>query len=288
MQYDAKDDDGSRYLVVDPLAERDTYYTPKAQFQTTECGGGKYLCLEPLSLRDYFLAAGYPAGGSKQTVKLEHSFYTEDDTRYHWTIKCESDTLNSCMLIPRRFNGAYMITDNWGGSGHGGGHYDGTCGQDSTNINAKWRVHAPNPSDGQVQIYENSNAGNTEQLVKYSTFIGVSQTHETSSTVSSSTSMEIGGAFKAFSASVSTTIENSWTTTDTSTYEASKKIEHDLTIPPRTRVVLKQLTGYYDGEFTVGDDSYTIEEHPMDSGATRTFKFQPSRGKGKTSEKEEL
>ena len=47
--------------------------------QTTECGGGKYLCLEPLSLRDYFLSAGYPAGGSKETVKLEHSFYTEDD-----------------------------------------------------------------------------------------------------------------------------------------------------------------------------------------------------------------
>ena len=42
-----------------------------------------------------------------------------------------------------------MITDNWGGKGHGG-HYDATCGQDDTAMNAFWRVHAPNPTDGQV------------------------------------------------------------------------------------------------------------------------------------------
>ena len=34
-QNDAQDDDGSRYLYVDNLAERDTYYTPRVQFQVS-------------------------------------------------------------------------------------------------------------------------------------------------------------------------------------------------------------------------------------------------------------
>jgi hypothetical protein len=59
-------------------------------------------------------------------------------------------------------------------------------------------------------VYQNTNTGTTEQKAQYSTTIGVSQTHETGQTMTSSTSVEIGGAFKALSASASTTIESSW------------------------------------------------------------------------------
>lgn len=288
-QIDNQDSDGNRYLYVDELAERDTYYTPRVQFQTTVCGGGKYLCLESVSLRNYYLAAGFPPGESKHTVKMTYSTYTEDNNQFHWTIKCDSDTLDNCMFMSRRFadDEWHMIADEWGGSGHDG-HFDASLGTEDSRTHAYWRVHAPNPTDGQNQIYENTNTGSTEQLVKYSTKVGVSQTTETSNTVSSSTSMEIGASFKAFSSSVSSTIENSWTTTDTTTYEASKTVEHDIKIKARTRLVMKQLKGNYAGAFTVGEDSYTIEEYPLDSGATRTYKMQFSGEKVKTSEKEEL
>jgi len=289
MQNDNKDEDGARYLFVDKLPERDTYYTPKAQFQTTRCGDNAWLCLESLSLPNYYLTAGYPPHADKHTVKLEYSTYPEDNTRYHWTIKCDDDTMEKCMVMSRRFSDDawHMITDDWGGNGHDG-HFDGTLGTDNSKQHAYWRVHAPNPTDGQNQIYENTNTGTVSQLVKYSTKVGVSSSTESSNTVSSSTSIEIGGAFKAFSASASSTISNSWTTTDTKTYEASKTVEHDVTIPPRTRLVMKQLKGNYADEFVVGEDSYTIEEYPLDSGPTRSYKMQGSGGKVKTSEKEEL
>lgn len=60
------------------------------------------------------------------------------------------------------------------------------------------------------QIYSNTNYGNTDQEAQYSTSIGVTQTESTSQTITTTVSTEIGGAFKAFSASVSTSIENSW------------------------------------------------------------------------------
>ena len=44
MQNDATDADGSRYLYVDPLAERDTYYTPKVQFQVSLGRASKLNC----------------------------------------------------------------------------------------------------------------------------------------------------------------------------------------------------------------------------------------------------
>ncbi|EDO40959.1 predicted protein [Nematostella vectensis] len=75
-QIDNKDSDGSRYLFIDPLAERDTYYEPRVQF-VTACDN--YLCLEALSLRDYFLAAGYPPDHDKHTVKLQYSTYPAGD-----------------------------------------------------------------------------------------------------------------------------------------------------------------------------------------------------------------
>lgn len=285
---DATDADGSYYLYVNELPERDTYYQPRVQFQTTLCGGGAYLCLESLAIRDYFLTAGYPAGGSKQTTKLERSVYTEDDTRFHWKIMCESDTLEKCKFVPIRFesDNLVMITDNWGGSGHNGGSYDATCGKED-GAKAYFRVHAPNPTDGQVQIFENTNKGNTPQKATYSTTVGVSQTHETSNSLTSTTSVEIGGAFKAVSASGSQSIEKSWTTTDSSTFESAKTIEHTLTIAPRTRVVLKQLKGNYADAFAVATDVYTIEEHPLDSGATRshTQKISPAKKEVKESEK---
>ncbi len=34
-QNDNTDDDGSRYMFIDQLAERDTYFTPRVQFEVT-------------------------------------------------------------------------------------------------------------------------------------------------------------------------------------------------------------------------------------------------------------
>ena len=60
------------------------------------------------------------------------------------------------------------------------------------------------------EIYSNTNTGTTTQQVQYSVKIGVSQTESTTHTITSTVSLEIGGAFKAFSASASSSIENSW------------------------------------------------------------------------------
>ena len=39
-----------------------------------------------------------------------------------------------------------MIADNWGGSGHNGGHFDGTL-SDKKQSFSYWRVLAPQPKD---------------------------------------------------------------------------------------------------------------------------------------------
>jgi len=79
-QNDNKDHGGSRYLFIDLIAERNTYYEPRVQFQARACAGGKYLCFEPLSLPHYYLTAGFPTGApSKYTVKLQYSTYVDND-----------------------------------------------------------------------------------------------------------------------------------------------------------------------------------------------------------------
>ena len=60
------------------------------------------------------------------------------------------------------------------------------------------------------EVYSNTNTGTTEQEAEYSTTIGVSQTQTTTHTITNTVSVEIGGAFKAFSASASTSIEVAW------------------------------------------------------------------------------
>ena len=60
-------------------------------------------------------------------------------------------------------------------------------------------------------IYDHTNSGAAEQLVKYRITLGVSQTTGTSETLTETTSNEIGFAFKAFSAGHSSSIEQSWT-----------------------------------------------------------------------------
>ncbi|XP_032233916.1 uncharacterized protein LOC116616129 [Nematostella vectensis] len=268
-QNDNLDADGSRYFFIDELPERDTYYHPRVQFMVTECNS--YLCLEPLSLRDYYLAAGFPAGvPNKYTVKLQHSVYPAGDIRFFWKFLCEDETLEKCKVVPIRFEseGWLMVADNWGNpNGYNGGHYDATLGKDLSD--AYFRIHAPNPTDGYNVVYSNSNTGTSEQSASYSVTMGVSKTHTTSHTVTVTVSIEVGGAFKAFSASASTTISNSWATTDSTTFSTSKTVQHSLTLPPRTTIILKQLIGHYAGEFDVGDDQFMIEEIPLDGGPAR-------------------
>ncbi|EDO40956.1 predicted protein [Nematostella vectensis] len=76
-------------------------------------------------------------------------------------------------------------------------------------------------------------------------------------------------------------------TTQSSTFSASKSVKHVLTIPPRTTIILTQLIGNYAKEFEVGEDKYTIEEIPLDSGATRKRKM-PSPPGQPVEEKSEL
>ncbi|XP_015759384.1 PREDICTED: uncharacterized protein LOC107338663 [Acropora digitifera] len=173
------------------------------------CAGGKYLCFEPLSLPHYYLTAGFPTGApSKYTVKLQYSTYVDNDNRFHWKVMCENDKMEKCQFVPVRFesDGWLMVADNWGkDGGYSGGHYDATLGQD---VSKAWfRVHAPNPTDGYREVYSNTNTGTTEQEAEYSTTIGVSQTQTTTHTITNTVSVEIGGAFKAFSASASASIE---------------------------------------------------------------------------------
>lgn len=267
-QNDNKDRDGSRYLWIDLIAERDTYYEPRVQFQTTVCGGGKYLCFEPLSLPNYYLTAGYPPDHPNHVVKLQYSTYVEDDNRFHWKVMCENDKMEKCKFVPVRFesDGYLMVADNWGhDGGYSGGHYDATLGKDGSE--AWFRVHAPNPTDGYNEVFSNTNTGNKTQQAEYSVMIGVSQTESTTHTITSTVSMEIGGAFKAFSASTSSSIEDSWQYASSSTFEVAKTVTHKLKIPGRTKIILKQLIGQYAGEFEVGDDKYLIEEIPLDGGA---------------------
>ncbi|XP_048588855.1 uncharacterized protein LOC5512704 [Nematostella vectensis] len=282
-QIDNKDSDGSRYLFIDPLAERDTYYEPRVQFEVTACDN--YLCLEALSLRDYFLAAGYPPDHDKHTVKLQYSTYPAGDTRFFWTFLCEDLTMERCKVVPKRFenDGWLMVADNKGNPD--GEHYDATCGKEQSD--AYFRIHAPNPTDGYNEIFRSTNTGTTEQTANYMVTTGVTQTEETSSSVTSTVSTEIGGAFKAFSASASSSISSSWSTTQSSTFSASKSVKHVLTIPPRTTIILTQLIGNYAKEFEVGEDKYTIEEIPLDSGATRKRKM-PSPPGQPLEEKSEL
>ncbi|XP_068731564.1 uncharacterized protein [Montipora capricornis] len=269
-QNDNKDRGGSKYLWIDLIAERDTYYEPRVQFQTTACAGGKYLCFEPLSLPNYYLTAGHPTGASKYTVKLQHSTYVDNDNRFHWKVMCENDKMEKCKFVPVRFEseGWLMVADNWGNDwGHDGGHYDATLGKD---VSKAWfRVHAPNPTDGYHEVYSNTNLGTTEQQAEYSTTIGVSQTQTRTHTITNTVSVEIGGAFKAFSASASASIEESWQYASSSTFEAAKTVTHKIKIPGRTKVVLKQLIGKYADMFDVGDDKYQIDEIPLDGGAAR-------------------
>lgn len=266
-QNDNKDDDGSRYLYFDELNERDTYYQPRVQFQAMICREAEFLCFESLSLRDYYLTAGFPASASKFTVKLQRSSYIHDDDRFHWKVKCKNEDMNECKVIPARFesDGYFLVADDWGSvKGYAGGHYDATLNK--TDSNSWFRVHAPNPTDGYKQVYSNTNRGSTDQEAQYSTTIGVSQSQSSTHTLTTSVSVEIGGAFKAFSASASASIENSWENSHSSTFEQAKTVSHTLTIPARTTIVLKQLIGSYAGEFDVADDQYWIEETKLDSG----------------------
>lgn len=60
------------------------------------------------------------------------------------------------------------------------------------------------------EIFNTVNSGSTEQKAKYTATVGVSTTDSKTHTIGTSTSIEIGAAFEVYSASVSTTIDNSW------------------------------------------------------------------------------
>lgn len=269
-QNDNTDLDGAYYLWIDKIDERDTYYSPVTQFKATACGeDDAYLCFESISLPRRYLTAGFPAEASKYTVKLQSSTYINDDNRFHWEVMCEDETLGRCKFIPVRFksDGYMMVADNWGSieAERHEGHYDATLGKDESQ--AWFRVLAPNPSDHYIDVYENVNCGDVDQTVTYTATVGVTQTKTTTNTITTSVSMEIGASFKAFSASISATIDKSWQFAESSAFQKSKSVAHELTLPAHKKVVLSQLTGDYADQFKVGDDKYIVDLSEAECGA---------------------
>ncbi|XP_031552664.1 uncharacterized protein LOC116289868 [Actinia tenebrosa] len=269
-QNDNSDTRGAKYMFADRLPERDIYYKPRVQWQVKVCGGN-YLCLTPLSLTQYphYLTAGHPPSSDKFTAKLERvdsSLLLDDNKRYHWRIFCEDDSLFKCKAVPELFEGYVLRKEPTMSNGHS--HVSLAKEGPTSGL---WKIHAAIPTDAYVQIFQTTNKGSTEQAAEYKTTVGISKSESSSHTITHSVSFEISSSFKAVDFSASTSLENSWENTKSSTFETAKEVTHSLKIPPKTKITLYQLIGNYAGKFNIGADNYAIEEEKLEGAKRKRY-----------------
>jgi len=265
-------DSMSHFVKADPYLERDVAYVPRIQFKASICAS-KYLCFESLELKGRFMYGGYTSETGLKTVLIRKDTYPEADFGNHWIVKCETDAMEKCTLTSRRFENQPLVMihqfrDDLDKHQKEGDYYT-TLGNpkiDKLEPYQYYRIYAPNPSDQMVEMLTVTNDLDAEHIYKRKMTFGVSQTESQSHTMLSSTTMEIGGAFKSFSASASTTIESSWTTESSSTYESKIEMEIDITVPAFSVVKVYQLKGYYTDQFEVFSEVYDVVGEDLKTG----------------------
>jgi len=257
------------------FSEEEVLTAEKAKWLVHDCDDG-FVCFESvecdpkqgMQFRNRYLEARYPSGGSdgvETLVMLEKDYYPQGEVAARWKVECEASDMQKCTLRPERWSDMYMCTQYTSAPKDGVDGLYITCCKEMDVV--YFRVYAPPPSDRQVTIYKGTNDGNvTTDPYKKEITIGMECTSSHTETISESTSMEVGGSFKAFSGGVSQSVSKEWSTTTSSTYTASVKTTYTFTIPPRTEMIVTQLLGSYGNVFDVHSENYNYHYTDLDTG----------------------
>merc|ERR1719204_2753443 len=98
----------------------------------------------------------------------------------------------------------------------------------------------------------------------------MTNTKTTSTTISESTSLEVGASFKKFSGGVEQSVDESWSETSTKTFSASIKTTYTFTIPAHTHMTVSQLLGSYGGVFDIYSENYFYHYEDLQTGEKTT------------------
>jgi len=214
------------------------------QFMVKRADRG-YVNLESLRYANKYVDAHHSG-----TLRTTYSNYPQNQIWAQWRIECDNKNLNKCRFYSPRYNN-YIDA-----------HHKGYAKLAGYGYWSLVRVFAPSPADYYQTLLSTENQSSLKQTKSISYMEGITDTTSKSKTISSTTSAEIGGAFKAVSASLSSSLSVEWKTTRTKTFQSSTTLEYTISIPPKTKITLQQLIGTY-GPFTIGAKKFKILSSPL-------------------------
>lgn len=222
------------------IREDDIFTTERSKFKVIDCGIDE-VCLEAVETNNRFLRAGYvllniqdPYIGFKSTT------YPKSHGNLRWTIRCDNASLSNCRIDNKYYNSTLYSS----------AVYFPATGAYYGNPISHYRIIAPKPTDQYKTIFETENHSSVQQIKSIEMSEGIQ--HLTSVSIQVGLTNEIKEAFLA-----GTELSVNWSQTSRRTFESSTTLSYELTIPPKTKITLKQLIGSY-GPFTVAAKKFQI------------------------------
>lgn len=258
------------YTNLTSYAANEIPYKEYSSFVIRTCDV-EYVCIGsvvPLFSNRY-LTAGYPRDEERATIMLLDENYPDGNIEIHFTVECTDDTLTECRVVPRRLPNMFLV-HQWQEGWNTPGAFYATLGDDTIPY-YKWIIHAPNPTEKEVEFFRMYNELDESHEYEESVEVGISDTRTTSHEISHSVSMAVEGAFKA--TSMSAEISQSWQTEQSSTFEKTTTTTLTITIPAKTTVVAYRLVGYYNDQFEVASQAYRVTDE-LKSGRKMGKMFQ--------------
>ena len=197
-----------------------------------------YVCLESVRKPGMFLTTHELF---IHIILMKETGRPEADPRFEWKSECTDSTYKSCY-----FQNV---------AGHSFAYVDGKflSNGEWKSRKSMWRVFAPNPTE-RYRIVREVTTDSKPVKTTIKTQVGV--TNSESRKIETSYSLEIGAAFKFFSASAS--FSQTWSHEMSRTFEQSTEISFELEMGAEETVKVKQSVGTY-GPFTVNSGSFIIE-----------------------------
>lgn len=239
-----------RWLGMGSHAEADVYYNKWTHFKVIGMHGG-VVGLSPVGLKNYFCDA-YRGG----RVGMAFTTYPFNKSWAKWRIRCTSSDMSNCVIESVKYRNEYFDSshDHFIYVTRYGSYY------------SRFRILAPKPSAYYKSVLSTENNSGSSQKKSLTMYEGTSDTTTTSNTVTTSVSAEVQAAFVTASASIT----HEWQQVNTKTYDKQRTIHYDITIPPYTKIDIKQLTGSY-GPFSVRSSKFKIDETSTRSGKKSSF-----------------
>jgi len=225
-----------KYLYLKELPESKIYFYDWSRFKVVDCDNG-FVCIKSFYAEDTYLK------WARMFMLLSFSGYPSDKGELRWQIECTNEKFEICRLKNALFNffiyGIYMDEES-----------SFFMSEENPSESALFEIKVPQAHCQMDLVRSITNRSPVKMTEEVSVKVGLSSTQSSSFSLSVGLHAEISGGFGGMEASVGTSIDTAMEKSSESTQATETTKKTTYTIPPNSKIDIKQRVGVY-GPFKV-------------------------------------